>query len=75
MEFENLHDLYYIWLSSVLNPGNSSAKILLEYFDSIEDLFGADAQTYMYAGISEKDAKTRTLRLQTSISRTAARTT
>ncbi|MBP5245388.1 MAG: DNA-processing protein DprA [Clostridia bacterium] len=57
MEFENLHDLYYIWLSSVLNPGNSSAKILLEYFDSIEDLFGADAQAYMYAGISEKDAK------------------
>ncbi|MBR4979451.1 MAG: DNA-processing protein DprA, partial [Clostridia bacterium] len=57
MEFENLHDLYYIWLSSVLHPGNPSAKILLEYFESIGDLFGADAEAYIAAGVSEKDAK------------------
>ncbi len=53
----DLHDLYYIWLSSVLRPGNSSAKLLLEYFDDVEDIYNAGEKEYADAGISEKDAK------------------
>lgn len=48
--------LYYIWFSTRLYPGNSSAKLLLERYEDIAAIYNAARTEYEAAGVPHGDA-------------------